>query len=147
MHCTSAECLDLCGEACARGDGAVCALTVFQPRNLQAACQKYGYCEPGFYTDDVQPVDYIPPADKTVAGVTGGGCDNHAWCLFCAPYETCSSIITAASSAMILLGKLATQCRRIGCNLEPPDEAQLEPEQSRSGHHSALSKLPRLHHE
>ncbi|KAJ1457634.1 hypothetical protein M885DRAFT_615065 [Pelagophyceae sp. CCMP2097] len=113
LHCGAGDCQNLCGEACQVGSGAVCALSIFEPTTFKKTCTDLGYCDGVFLTDTD-----LTAAPDLGTGTGTGACDNHAWCLLCAPYETCVHVTASAAGAMAHLSELETHCYNVGCGLD-----------------------------
>ena len=116
--CVNKDCHTLCGEACKVGSGAVCALEQFQPANFLKNCMDLGYCDG---LEAPAPTRRRARARRLqeVEQANGVDCDMHAWCEFCAPYDTCVDITLAAANAMIELGNLEQHCQEVGCFIDP----------------------------
>ena len=132
MYCTG-YCWELCGSACDRGEGAVCALEAM--RNLTATCATKGLCT----TDDGDdgPTSLDGPTDDAAGGATpapspfvnGNSCDEHALCQWCFPFDACEKlysdgVLQHANDAMVLLADLPSTCSSSFCVSGQPERKE-----------------------
>ncbi|KAH8047197.1 hypothetical protein JL722_13180 [Aureococcus anophagefferens] len=122
MYCVSGSWCDFfCGDECARGGGAICALTVLS--NLTKSCEKHGLCSaPGSVSvTSVESDDSAPTPKPTASRASANGCDHHAICSYCLPNDYCQElvldgVIEAANMAMLLLSQFEQTCAAYGCD-------------------------------
>ena len=120
MYCISGSwCDHFCGDECARGGGAICALTVLS--NLTKSCEKNGLCSAPGEDTSVESDDLAPTPKPTASRASANGCDHHAICSYCLPNENCrelveDDVIQAANMAMLLLSEFEQTCSKYGCS-------------------------------
>lgn len=127
VSCGSGWCAELCGDACARNEGAICAASALA--NISDLCTTLDYAA-------------VPTATREYETARGHksmefaeGCDHHAYCSFCG--DTCQNLLTQypigaefissmnfGPHAMRLLGNLSTICT---ARLAGPPEARPAP--------------------
>jgi len=120
MYCVSGSWCDFfCGDECARGGGAICALTVLS--NLTKSCEKHGLCSAPGSVSSVESDDSAPTPKPTASRASANGCDHHAICSYCLPNDYCQElvldgVIEAANMAMLLLSQFEQTCAAYGCD-------------------------------
>ena len=111
--CTDGWCAELCGAACSRNEGAICAADALG--NISALCSTLDYA-----TRPTTTMAYESTRGHKSMEYAEG-CDHHAYCSFCG--ETCQNLLTQypigsefissmnfGPHAMRLLGNLSDIC-------------------------------------
>ena len=127
-HCTSGWCLSVCGDACARGEGALCAMAFLS--ELGARCASGVRWSDPAAAGAAASLNGARPYGVGVATSRGAadddaseqaeGCDHHAYCAACG--DECRNVLTqhpvgayvttinAGPHAMMLLANFSELC-------------------------------------
>ena len=117
MHCTEGWCLDLCGDACESGAGAICATAYLS--DITATCESISWNEGAPST----ALTGDKPYGKGSGVGDAEGCDHHVYCAFCEsecqnllnqwPEGRYTAFTNVGPHAMRLLGNLTTICASV----------------------------------
>ena len=117
-HCASGWCLELCGDACFAGEGAVCAAGYLEDLATTCAAARAAGAEPTrSLAGEATPFG----AGKLFGNELSNGCDHHVYCDFCGvacraalkkyPYgELYAGKLNVGPHAMRLLTNLTQVC-------------------------------------